>query len=81
MINQEDSQYLRREIGEEFLRNEIGRETLCEDAKICASMVKYHKPSLLILGNMILPVRKMAKKYDWSEVLNILKTIEEEDDF
>lgn len=76
--NKCESQFLGRTDGEEFLSHEIGQETLCEKGKECASLVNYHKVSLMIIGNMIAPLRSLVKKFNWDEVIHFLQTIRDE---
>jgi len=69
------------EVGETYLSNvtNLGdRNELCDRAKQCASLVNYHKVALTIIGQLIAPIQSGERRWSWSELLQYLQSIDEE---
>jgi len=66
--------------GEDFLSNEIGLTEcqLPQHGKEVAALVGYQKYALMIIGNMIAPMKSRNKGKTWSEVLTYIQSIIEE---
>ncbi len=70
------------EVGESYLSNKTNlgdRNELCDKAKQCASLVNYHRVALTIIGQLIAPIQSGERRWSWSELLQYLQSIHEED--
>lgn len=67
--------------GELFLSNELGLtecDVLTTQGKEVAALVGYQKYALMIIGNMISPLKSQKKGIEWDEVEAYIRSIVEE---